>query len=229
MEKKSDLKSITNQKSGNKRALEIYKQLLELSNGDLDQYVNEDELNIEKTPMEEYSDIFQEFLDLVSQLYVTHDSEVLIKKFEDVSENKKSKDFLRWLNEYALSLSHIVKETLFIRNMDIGHFSEMAKFCLDNFVLQNSGEFVEENDWNNKQLRILRSIIFSAADLRIVANYSKKYAQKIMYEKLCLDEKYSEIIINIIDENYEKIWRIIFIRRQKSIDDKLDQILRKYQ
>lgn len=113
--------------------------------------------------------------------------------------------------------------------MDIGHFSEMAKFCLDNFVLQNSGEFVEENDWNNKQLRILRSIIFSAADLRIVANYSKKYAQKIMYEKLCLDEKYSEIIINIIDENYEKIWRIIFIRRQKSIDDKLDQILRKYQ
>ncbi len=35
--------------------------------------------------------------------------------------------------------------------------------------------------------------------------------------------------INIIDENYEKIWRIIFIRRQKSIDDKLDQILRKYQ
>jgi hypothetical protein len=229
MEKKSDLKSITNQKSGNKRVLEIYKQLLELSNGDLDQYVNEDELNIEKTPMEEYSDIFQEFLDLVSQLYVTHDSEVLIKKFEDVSENKKSKDFLRWLNEYALSLSHIVKETLFIRNMDIGHFSEMAKFCLDNFVLQNSGEFVEENDWNNKQLRILRSIIFSAADLRIVANYSKKYAQKIMYEKLCLDEKYSEIIINIIDENYEKIWRIIFIRRQKSIDDKLDQILRKYQ
>ena len=217
MEKKSDLKSITNQKSGNKRVLEIYKQLLELSNGDLDQYVNEDELNIEKTPMEEYSDIFQEFLDLVSQLYVTHDSEVLIKKFEDVSENKKSKDFLRWLNEYALSLSHI------------GHFSEMAKFCLDNFVLQNSGEFVEENDWNNKQLRILRSIIFSAADLRIVANYSKKYAQKIMYEKLCLDEKYSEIIINIIDENYEKIWRIIFIRRQKSIDDKLDQILRKYQ
>ena len=229
MEKKSDLKSITNQKSGNKRVLEIYKQLLELSNGDLDQYVNEDELNIEKTPMEEYSDIFQEFLDLVSQLYVTHDSEVLIKKFEDVSENKKSKDFLRWLNEYALSLSHIVKETLFIRNMDIGHFSEMAKFCLDNFVLQNSGEFVEENDWNNKQLRILRSIIFSAADVRIVANYSKKYAQKIMYEKLCLDEKYSEIIINIIDENYEKIWRIIFIRRQKSIDDKLDQILRKYQ
>ena len=229
MEKKSDLKSITNQKSGNKRVLEIYKQLLELSNGDLDQYVNEDELNIEKTPMEEYSDIFQEFLDLVSQLYVTHDSEVLIKKFEDVSENKKSKDFLRWLNEYALSLSHIVKETLFIRNMDIGHFSEMAKFCLDNFVLQNSGEFVEENDWDNKQLRILRSIIFSAADLRIVANYSKKYAQKIMYEKLCLDEKYSEIIINIIDENYEKIWRIIFIRRQKSIDDKLDQILRKYQ
>ena len=229
MKKKSDLKSITNQKSGNKRVLEIYKQLLELSNGDLDQYVNEDELNIEKTPMEEYSDIFQEFLDLVSQLYVTHDSEVLIKKFEDVSENKKSKDFLRWLNEYALSLSHIVKETLFIRNMDIGHFSEMAKFCLDNFVLQNSGEFVEENDWNNKQLRILRSIIFSAADLRIVANYSKKYAQKIMYEKLCLDEKYSEIIINIIDENYEKIWRIIFIRRQKSIDDKLDQILRKYQ
>lgn len=229
MEKKSDLKSITNQKSGNKRVLEIYKQLLELSNRDLDQYVNEDELNIEKTPMEEYSDIFQEFLDLVSQLYVTHDSEVLIKKFEDVSENKKSKDFLRWLNEYALSLSHIVKETLFIRNMDIGHFSEMAKFCLDNFVLQNSGEFVEENDWNNKQLRILRSIIFSAADLRIVANYSKKYAQKIMYEKLCLDEKYSEIIINIIDENYEKIWRIIFIRRQKSIDDKLDQILRKYQ
>ena len=229
MEKKSDLKSLTNQKSGNKRVLEIYKQLLELSNGDLDQYVNEDELNIEKTPMEEYSDIFQEFLDLVSQLYVTHDSEVLIKKFEDVSENKKSKDFLRWLNEYALSLSHIVKETLFIRNMDIGHFSEMAKFCLDNFVLQNSGEFVEENDWNNKQLRILRSIIFSAADLRIVANYSKKYAQKIMYEKLCLDEKYSEIIINIIDENYEKIWRIIFIRRQKSIDDKLDQILRKYQ
>ena len=99
MEKKSDLKSITNQKSGNKRVLEIYKQLLELSNGDLDQYVNEDELNIEKTPMEEYSDIFQEFLDLVSQLYVTHDSEVLIKKFEDVSENKKSKDFLRWLNE----------------------------------------------------------------------------------------------------------------------------------
>ena len=229
MEKKSDLKSITNQKSGNKRVLEIYKQLLELSNGDLDQYVNEDELNIEKTPMEEYSDIFQEFLDLVSQLYVTHDSEVLIKKFEDFSENKKSKDFLRWLTEYALSLSHIVKETLFIRNMDIGHFSEMAKFCLDNFVLQNSGEFVEENDWNNKQLRILRSIIFSAADLRIVANYSKKYAQKIMYEKLCLDEKYSEIIINIIDENYEKIWRIIFIRRQKSIDDKLDQILRKYQ
>ena len=229
MEKKSDLKSITNQKSGNKRVLEIYKQLLELSNGDLDQYVNEDELNIEKTPMEEYSDIFQEFLDLVSQLYVTHDSEVLIKKFEDVSENKKSKDFLRWLNEYALSLSHIVKETLFIRNMDIGHFSEMAKFCLDNFVLQNSGEFVEENDWNNKQLRILRSIIFSAADLRIVANYSKKYAQKIMYEKLCLDEKYSEIIINIIDENYEKIWRIIFIKRKKSIDDKLDQILRKYQ
>ena len=229
MEKKSDLKSITNQKSGNKRVLEIYKQLLELSNGDLDQYVNEDELNIEKTPMEEYSDIFQEFLDLVSQLYVTHDSEVLIKKFEDVSENKKSKDFLRWLNEYALSLSHIVKETLFIRNMDIGHFSEMAKFWLDNFVLQNSGGFVEENDWNNKQLRILRSIIFSAADLRIVANYSKKYAQKIMYEKLCLDEKYSEIIINIIDENYEKIWRIIFIRRQKSIDDKLDQILRKYQ
>ena len=201
MEKKSDLKSITNQKSGNKRALEIYKQLLELSNGDLDQYVNEDELNIEKTPMEEYSDIFQEFLDLVSQLYVTHDSEVLIKKFEDVSENKKSKDFLRWLNEYALSLSHIVKETLFIRNMDIGHFSEMAKFCLDNFVLQNSGEFVEENDWNNKQLRILRSIIFSAADLRIVANYSKKYAQKIMYEKLCLDEKYSEIIIKVIVNN----------------------------
>ena len=39
MEKKSDLKSITNQKSGNKRVLEIYKQLLELSNGDLDQYV----------------------------------------------------------------------------------------------------------------------------------------------------------------------------------------------
>lgn len=229
MEKKSDLKSITNQKSGNKRALEIYKQLLELSNGDLDQYVNEDELNIEKTPMGEYSDIFQEFLDLVSQLYVTHDSEVLIKNFEDVSQNKKSNDFLRWLNEYAQSLSHIVKETLFIRNMDIGHFSEMAKFCLDNFVLQNSGEFVEENGWDNKQLRILRSIIFSAADLRIVANYSKKYAQKIMYEKLCLDEKYSEIIINIIDENYEKIWRIIFIRRQKSIDDKLDQILRKYQ
>lgn len=229
MEKKSDLKSITNQKSGNKRALEIYKQLLELSNGDLDQYVNEDELNIEKTPMEEYSDIFQEFLDLVSQLYVTHDSEVLIKNFEDVSQNKKSNDFIRWLNEYAQSLSHIVKETLFIRNMDIGHFSEMAKFCLDNFVLQNSGEFVEENGWDNKQLRILRSIIFSAADLRIVANYSKKYAQKIMYEKLCLDEKYSEIIINIIDENYEKIWRIIFIRRQKSIDDKLDQILRKYQ
>ena len=161
MEKKSDLKSITNQKSGNKRALEIYKQLLELSNGDLDQYVNEDELNIEKTPMEEYSDIFQEFLDLVSQLYVTHDSEVLIKKFEDVSENKKSKDFLRWLNEYALSLSHIVKETLFIRNMDIGHFSEMAKFCLDNFVLQNSGEFVEENDWNNKQLRILMNGSFN--------------------------------------------------------------------
>lgn len=229
MGKKLNLESTTDLKSGNKRIAELYKQLLELSKGDLDQYVNEDELNFEKTSMEKYSDIFEEFLDLVSQLYVTHKSEALIKNLEGLSQNKKNTKFLRWLEEYAESVSQMVKETLFIRDMDIERFSEMVKFCMENFVLQNSGEFIQENDWNNKQLRTLRSIIFSAAELMIIANFSNKYTEKIMYEKLFLDQKHSEIIINMIDKSYEKIWRIIFIRKQKSIDEKLDQILRKYQ
>lgn len=225
----SNIELVENPKRSIEQALEIYKRIVDVSDGDLDQYVNGEVLNIENSSLEKHIEEFQEFLDIVIQLYAVQNSDILTKKLEDTSQNNKCAVFLNWLNEYAESASYVMKETLFIQKMDVDNFGKMTEFCMENFVLKNSGEYVEENNWDKKELRILKNVINTAAELRITENLSEKYAVEILRKKMFLDAEYSKIVLRMIDKNYELMWRTIFIRRQKNIDEKLDRILSKYQ
>lgn len=227
MKEKSSIELSVNPENGIERVLDIYKKLLEISDGNMDQYVNEDLFNIGNSPLEKYSEELQEFMDTVSKLCVSQQSEILMNKLKDISQNYRCSVFLKWLNEYAETTADVVRETLFIQNIDVCKFEKMAAFCMENYILVNAGEYAEQNDWNKDQLRILKNIIYTAAELRITMNFSEKYAEEIMCEKLYIDAKYSRVILHMVDQNYERLWRVIFIRKQKSIDEKLDQILRK--
>ncbi len=70
-------------------------------------------------------------------------------------------------------------------------------------MLKNCGGYVRENNWDRKELRILKNVINTATKLGIMENLFEEYALEILWEKLFLNAKYSKIVLRMIDKNYE--------------------------
>lgn len=220
--KKIDLTSV---QSGMKRFFELFNLILEASDYDLNRFVEGNTVSIEDPSIEKYNNEFQEMLDELITISINSKSEDLFKKLEKLSETVQINKFVEWLSGYAEAAIVPYKETSFIREMTLENFATVAQYCFNNFVLVESGrENIDKTICEEKELIILRKLIFTIADLAIVNNLSKNYAYSKIVSIFGLDLNYVTILWDLIKNNEEKMYRIILMRKIYKLEQKMDRL-----
>lgn len=217
---KTDLESVNN---GTKRFFELFNLILEASDYKLDNLVDGNTILLNGSGLEKFSNEFQEMLDEFVSICINSKEDVVMKELKSLNSKIEIGNFIQWLSGYAESVMLPYNKTAFIRSMEIDKFINLSKYCFENYVLVESGkENIDTTLCEKTELLNLRKLIFTIADFYISLNYSKDYVYTKISSVFGLDNKYTDVLWNLIEKNEDRMWKIMFMRKLQRIEQKID-------
>lgn len=207
-------------------AIQLFDEILKEGNYDLNRFVNGVTLSIDESESETLGEKMHSFIDLLFVLVKETDNfEEFWKPFAEIKNYEKNDQFVEWIKGYMNSMLKPYKETEFIRKMKKQEFQNVTEYCFQNMILQDAGKERIQESKNWEQYLIVRKVIFSFIDMVIVSNYSLENTIKTMEKLFGLSEEKCEIWWKVIEENEDKLWKIMMMKKYNQIDKKLDFIL----
>mgnify|MGYP003478043941 CR=1 FL=1 len=224
MVKKIDLSS---QNGGKRKFFELFNLMLEKSDFNLNQIVKSDSLVIPNQIDETFVDTLKEFLEIAPDVMkLEEDKENFWNVFTDLDDYEDNKKFINWLIRYVDAIIKPYEDAKFLQETNDDVFREMSNYCFQNFILQDIGKVKEEEIvWDPKQIDVLKRVMSTFIELVIVGNYSKENAIVTTQHRFGINEQQCEIWWPLIQENEEKLWRILLMKQYTRIEGKLNRLL----
>lgn len=215
------------QSTGTVALIELFNTILEQSDYNLNQFVKGDSLAVPSDTPEFFQKSLNEFVKISPDIIRTLENrESFWEIFEKLDDYENNDKFIKWMQQYVDASLKPFEETAFLRNMDDRSFEQLTKYCFMNLVIKNIGKKQIDNSIEDvKQLYVLRKTIFTFIDMVIVENFSKEYAFENMERIFGLTESYCEILWELIEQNEDKLWKIMMMKQSRRIETKLNHLL----
>lgn len=215
------------QESGIKKVIELFNVILEESEFDLNQFVKSDSLAIPNQMSETFLESLKQFVDMVPDIVKQLDDvESFWCIFENLDDYEKINKFIVWLKRYTESVIRPYEEALFLKEIDEESFQKLTSFCFENLILRDIGKKrIDSEIGDLKQILILRKIIFTFIEMVVVDNFSKENAFDNMERMFGVKASYCELWWDLIEENEDKIWKIMIMRQYSRMENKLNHLL----
>ena len=207
--------------------VELFNELLEKSNYNLNKYVNGQSLSISNSDTEQFVNLLKQFVNLIPQELKKLDNQTefwgALEHLDDIDTNNK---FIEWLHEYTNSILEPYNETEFIRKLDDRMFKDMSKYCFENLILRDTGNYAfDEEEETKERLIILRKVLYTFIDMMIVNNFSYEKSVLNIEKTFGLNESHCKVWWEFVSLNEEKLWRIMLMKKYSRIESKLDYVI----
>lgn len=215
------------QESGIKKTIELFNIILEESEYNLNQFVKSDSLSISDGMSEIFMESLKEFVamvpDIVKQI---EDAESFWSIFENLDDYEKNNKFIMWLRRYVDAVIRPFKEAMFLKEISDEYFQKLTNYCFENLILRDIGKKrIDKEIVDVKQILTLRKVIFTFIEMVIVDNFSKENAFDNMERMFGIKNSYCELWWKLIEENEDKIWKIMIMKQYSRTENKLNHLL----
>ena len=208
-----------------KEILDMFKEkfssLLDKTEGNLNQYVKSDKVEIQDP---EVTELLWGVLSCVVDVDAYIDWDKFFGQF-DIWENREKMDrFLLWMQEYVDDRTEAYRETAFIREMDKEVLSQTLRYYLKTRILNYGDmqmpEMALEADKEKVLVKVLRTLI------------SMTLNGEFDYTGVCLDacetfawsEEIFRIFWRVINERRPDLYSIIIIHKLKSLEKEIEKL-----
>lgn len=214
------------QMNGAKTFIELFNYLLENSDYNLNQFVRGDTLAITDDVQEDFVSALKRFMDIAPETVKNiEDKEGFWRSFEQLDDYKNNNKFIKWLARYADAAIRPFEDAAFLREMEDVDFEKMTNYCFQNFVIKDIGRKRIGTEWDTKQISKFRKIMLTFIEMVITDNYSKENTFANMQRLFGIRESQCELWWNIVEQNEEKLWRIMLMKQYNRIENKINAIL----
>ncbi len=206
--------------------IELFNEILEESNYNLNDFVNGMTLSIDENESKKLGEMVQKFIDLiVPGVKKIGNTEEFWNLFTKLDDYEKIDKFIEWIKGYTNSAIKPYEETELIRNMNEQEFNNITKYCFENMILQDIGKrkVQEQENWN--KIILLKKVFLTFIDMVIVNNFSKDNTFYNMEKLFGLDEKKCSIWWELVEEHENKLWKLMIMKKYNQIENKLDFLL----
>ncbi len=215
------------QENGVAKIIELFNTILEQSGYNLNQFVKGDSLAVPNEVPESFLDSLKKFVnispDVIRSIENKEDFWDIFEKLEDYENNDK---FIKWVQRYIDSVIRPFEEAKFIRDMSNETFQKITKYCFENLIIKDIGKKrIDRTMGDLKQLYVLRKIMFTFIEMVLVENFSRENAFDKMHRIFGIEEFCCKLWWDLIEENEEKLWRIMMMKQSRRIENKLDHLL----
>lgn len=215
------------QENGVAKIIELFNTILEQSGYNLNQFVKGDSLAVPNEVPEPFLDSLKKFVnispDVIRSIENKEDFWGIFEKLEDYENNDK---FIKWMQRYIDSVIRPFEEAKFIRDMSNETFQKITKYCFENLIIKDIGKKrIDRTMGDLKQLYVLRKIMFTFIEMVLVENFSRENAFDKMDRIFGIKESCCKLWWELIEDNEEKLWRIMMMKQSKRIENKLDNLL----
>lgn len=212
---------------GMEKMIELFNDILEQCDYNLNQFVKGDTLAISNEMSENFLKLLKEFVKgIPDALRELDDNDVFWDAFEKLDDYDKNNRFVMWLRRYTDSIIRPLQEAEFLKEIDEETFQKLTNYCFENLILRDIGKKrVDESIGDVKKLFILRKIIFTFISMIFIENFSKENAFDNMERMFGIKEHQCEVWWRLIEKNEEKIWRIMIVKQCSRIENKLNHLL----
>ena len=203
----------------------LFENLYVESEENLNRLVEGDSVIVPESSSDEFNDLLEKFLKASVEFYLENDD---ISIFEGLSQKENCNEFIEWVVEYINETVQPLKETAFLKDISIGDFKEFATYCYENYVLYDSGKnLLTGNDgkWSLEQIGIMRKVILTIADMHILHFYSRDRVLKYIHKMFRLSDNYGNILIDIINNNEERLWKYLMFNRLEHLESIMERFM----
>ena len=211
-----------------KRLEELFNMILVDSEYNLNQFVkSSDTLSVTKETSDDFSENLKEFIELFPEVVNSiEDKERFWSAFQNLDDIDNNNEFIHWLQRYVDSVTKPIEEAAFIKELDFETFKKMSAYCFKNLILQDVGKKrIDKTVGDEQQIQILRKALFTFCDMVISDNFSKENAFDNLSRMFGMEESYCEIWWKYVEQNEEKLWRILMMKHQKNLENKVESLL----
>lgn len=222
--KRIDLQS---QETGIMTIINLFNTILEQSDYNLNQFVKGDSLAVSDEMPESFLESLKELVNISPGIVRNIENrEKFWNMFEELDDYENNNKFVKWIQKYINASNKPFEEAAFLTDMDHEAFVKMTDYCFENLILKNIGKKrVDGSIGDLKQLYLLRKIIFTFIDMVIIENLSKENALENMKRVFGVKESYCDVWWKIIKENEDKLWKIMMMKQNRRIENKLNHLL----
>lgn len=165
------------------------------------------------------------FLDVIVEESLSNDNIVDLDELPTVDNCDQ---FIEWVREYVNDTLQPVKDTGFIKELTLEEFEKIVRFCYQNYVIVDSGKTMVDgmdDKWTMNQIETLRKVILTVAELQILRLYSRGRVLRNINEIFRLSDDYGNILIDIIGENEDRLWKYLMYMRQERLENMLELLV----
>lgn len=215
------------QENGIKKAIELFNEILEESEFDLNQFVKSDSLAVPNDMSETFLESLKQFVSMVPDIVKQmDDAENFWSIFENLDDYERNNKFIIWLRRYAEAVIRPLEEAMFLKETSEESFQKLTNYCFENLILRDIGKKrIDREIGDIKQILTLRKIIFTFIEMVVVDNFSKENAFDNMESMFGIKDSYCEFWWNLIEKNEDKIWKIMIMKQYSRMENKLNQLL----
>lgn len=204
---------------------EFFNDILKKSGGNLNQYIDEDTIELPKEILGGERGRFEELLDSFIELIKEYGEEVF-NKLEELDCYEQCNKFIDWLRKYVESKQKSFEETKCIRELSDVNFKKLVEECFETYILCNN------NKGKDDLMKILQKLIIIYIELIIVSNFPRDLVYTETHKLFDMPIERSEYIWDLVQKNEEKLWKIIFMNKiikteykMRKIESKINIIL----
>lgn len=203
---------------------ELYGCLWKDSGGNLNQYINGDSFILSGDVSDSFRQQVKRFLEMAQGLFkYAEDKEEFFAK---LGKKPDCDLFMAWLKDYLADAIRPYEDAEYLRKMESGQFQKMTSYVFENLILFYAGrDNIDTTVAEQKQILIFRKIMYSFVDMVISYHYNREYAISTMDRMFGLDADKCEIWWKLVQDNEERLWKIMMMRRIRSLENRLDQLV----
>lgn len=216
------------QTDGLNRIEELFTKMSENSGHNLDQYISGNSLVISDDITAELMHDIKIFIKEVQELIKeTEEIQMLIPRLKRENDNNTNNDnFLEWLEGYLYDSVRPYQDAKCLRAADLDKFKRVTTYVFNNMILSNIGnEDIDTEIAEEKEVLSFRKILMTFINRVICYNDNKLYIFKNMDRRFGLSEEKCEFWWDIINDNRDRLWKIMFMKKMNVMEDRLNQLM----
>lgn len=199
-------------------------KLLEKTQGKLNQYVQDDNVEIEDT---EIRDLLVNSLENIAIVGSYVDWDKFFSQFDAWDICQDMDQFLFWMQQYIDERSGAYKETAFVREMNFNELQEVIDHCFKEYILVYNSFEEEYLGLNQEQIMNIVKVLRTLASMIVERGYSYKHAMSVSYEMFVWSEEIFKLFWNVIDGNRDELWRGIVMQKLNFLEEALKDMQEK--